>query len=240
MAQKFAIRIFLILAGGFSHHYGLSPPRPPVPKDASTVYRGQHFETMVLIWAFLTRLIAISLAVSHTIVALAMRFPSPNSPAIMAAFCPYPSSTLGALGELSPSFILGAAFMILACMLRAWCFTTLGRLFTYLITVVPDHVLVTSGPYAYVRHPSYTGVVLMLASAAFTHLFSHGNYIRECGIMMTPWKWLVWYWVGCVLFSVVSLRNRGKVEDGLMRKTFGKEWLEYRNNVPYSFIPYVI
>ena len=39
---------------------------------------------------------------------------------------------------------------------------TLGRFFTYDVTIQPGHRVVTSGPYRWVRHPSYTGGLLGL------------------------------------------------------------------------------
>ncbi|KAJ7097292.1 hypothetical protein B0H15DRAFT_764295, partial [Mycena belliarum] len=154
--------------------------------------------------------------------------------------CPHPSSNVHMLKGMSISFTLGVCAMILAALLRGWCFITLGRLFTYRVTVVSNHVLVTDGPYAYVRHPSYTGVFLMLGSAGFTYMFSHGNYVTECGIGLTPWKWIGYYWMIASAYSLVSLRQRGKVEDHLMRATFGQEWVRYREKVPFSFVPYIV
>ena len=43
---------------------------------------------------------------------------------------------------------------------------TLGRFFQYRIEVQPDHHVVTGGPYRYVRHPSYTGVALVVLGIA--------------------------------------------------------------------------
>ena len=50
--------------------------------------------------------------------------------------------------------------------LRAWSIATLGRFFQYRIQVQPDHRVVTTGPYRWVRHPSYSGVLLILAGIA--------------------------------------------------------------------------
>jgi protein-S-isoprenylcysteine O-methyltransferase Ste14 len=47
--------------------------------------------------------------------------------------------------------------------LRAWSILTLGRFFQYRIDIQPGHRVVTDGPYRYVRHPSYTGIALVLA-----------------------------------------------------------------------------
>jgi protein-S-isoprenylcysteine O-methyltransferase Ste14 len=50
--------------------------------------------------------------------------------------------------------------------LRAWSIATLGRFFQYRIEVQPGHRVVASGPYRYVRHPSYSGIALVLAGIA--------------------------------------------------------------------------
>lgn len=47
--------------------------------------------------------------------------------------------------------------------LRQWSIHTLGRQFVGYVTIQPDHQLVRSGPYRWLRHPSYTGLWLELA-----------------------------------------------------------------------------
>jgi protein-S-isoprenylcysteine O-methyltransferase Ste14 len=60
----------------------------------------------------------------------------------------------------------GLVFIALGIALRAWSIATLGRFFQYRIQVQAEHRVVTTGPYRYVRHPSYTGVALILAGIA--------------------------------------------------------------------------
>jgi protein-S-isoprenylcysteine O-methyltransferase Ste14 len=43
--------------------------------------------------------------------------------------------------------------------LRVWAVTTLGRFFTKTLTVSAEQPVIDSGPYAFVRHPSYTGLL---------------------------------------------------------------------------------
>ena len=50
--------------------------------------------------------------------------------------------------------------------LRAWSIATLGRFFQYRIQVQAEHRVVADGPYRYVRHPSYSGLALVLLGIA--------------------------------------------------------------------------
>lgn len=58
---------------------------------------------------------------------------------------------------------LGAALALSGAALRVWSVATLGRYFTYVVQVSPDQKVVDSGPYRLVRHPSYTGALMMAA-----------------------------------------------------------------------------
>ena len=60
----------------------------------------------------------------------------------------------------------GLVLIVAGIGLRAWSIATLGRFFQYQIKVQPGHRVVTSGPYRYVRHPSYTGIALVLIGIA--------------------------------------------------------------------------
>jgi len=50
--------------------------------------------------------------------------------------------------------------------LRWWSQNQLGRLFTFEVGIRKGHKLVQSGPYAILRHPSYTGLAVGLAGVA--------------------------------------------------------------------------
>jgi len=69
-------------------------------------------------------------------------------------------------GGLVWPVVAGLVLMAAGIGLRAWSIVTLGRFFQYQIKVQPGHQLVTRGPYRYVRHPSYTGIAMVLAGIA--------------------------------------------------------------------------
>jgi protein-S-isoprenylcysteine O-methyltransferase Ste14 len=62
-----------------------------------------------------------------------------------------------------PTFWLGIALLISGSLLRRHCFRTLGESFTGDVRASSDQQIVTRGAYSILRHPSYTGGILMNA-----------------------------------------------------------------------------
>ncbi|MFL5952120.1 MAG: methyltransferase family protein [Gaiellaceae bacterium] len=58
-----------------------------------------------------------------------------------------------------PLFVLGLLFMAGGLVVRQWAILVLGRFFTVDVRVQPDQTVVERGPYRWVRHPSYTGLM---------------------------------------------------------------------------------
>ena len=68
---------------------------------------------------------------------------------------------------------LGLALMWAGFALRIWAVRTLGRFFHVEVTVDSDQTVVDTGPYARLRHPSYTGLLVFylgLGIALDSHL----------------------------------------------------------------------
>jgi methyltransferase len=57
-------------------------------------------------------------------------------------------------------FVLGLVLFALGQALRVWCIVTLGRWWNARARIDPALEVVTSGPYRWVRHPNYLGVLL--------------------------------------------------------------------------------
>lgn len=112
-------------------------------------------------------------------------------------------------------------------------------MFTYDVTVTKGHSLVKTGPYSFVRHPGYTAALAVLASETYLMLFAPGNFVDSCGIMDTPTKWVIWWWLASCVLSLVSLVRRSKVEDEMMKKEFSDEWVAYSRQVRYRLMPFV-
>jgi protein-S-isoprenylcysteine O-methyltransferase Ste14 len=56
---------------------------------------------------------------------------------------------------------LGVATFAIGLTLRAWAVHELGRFFKLTVVVQPDHRVVDTGPYRLIRHPSYTGLLMI-------------------------------------------------------------------------------
>ncbi|MGA8442322.1 MAG: isoprenylcysteine carboxylmethyltransferase family protein [Candidatus Sulfotelmatobacter sp.] len=65
-------------------------------------------------------------------------------------------------GERRLAFAIGIALMFSGITLRQYSIVVLGKYFTFDVAVHSGHSLIESGPYRYVRHPSYSGALLTL------------------------------------------------------------------------------
>jgi protein-S-isoprenylcysteine O-methyltransferase Ste14 len=67
-------------------------------------------------------------------------------------------------------FFAGFGLALMACglVLRAWAVVTLGKFFTGTVMIQADHRVVDKGPYHLLRHPSYTGLGMILMGYALT------------------------------------------------------------------------
>ena len=116
------------------------------------------------------------------------------------------------------------------------CYRTLGKFFTYEAAMSDDHVLVTHGPYSVVRHPSYTGVAMIVLGKPL-EFFCPGSYVRECGVAGTWAVWALYAFVATTLYIVYSLFARIPVEDAQFKAKFGKEWEEWSGKTRYRLVP---
>lgn len=58
-------------------------------------------------------------------------------------------------------YVLGLILFVLGLIVRWIAIVHLGRFFTVNLAIAEDHQLITTGPYRFVRHPSYTGTLLI-------------------------------------------------------------------------------
>jgi methyltransferase len=62
--------------------------------------------------------------------------------------------------------VVGVVVFAIAKLLKWWAILTLGQAWTFRVVVVPDMPLITDGPYRFIRHPNYIGVLGELVGVA--------------------------------------------------------------------------
>jgi protein-S-isoprenylcysteine O-methyltransferase Ste14 len=105
--------------------------------------------------------------------------------------------------------VLGLGFSVAA---RAW----LGGNWSGTVTLKQDHELIRRGPYRWVRHPIYTGILLALLGSV---------------IARGEWRGLV----GLALITG-SLLRKIAIEERFLTQQFGDAYTRYRREVP-ALIP---
>ena len=142
--------------------------------------------------------------------------------------------------KLTPTTTFATTLIVLGTAIRYWCYREMGRHFTFHVTLLQNHKLVTTGPYNIVRHPSYTGCVLTCVGNMLWYT-AQGSWLRESMIYQMKLSWLI---IAPVLLShplnLAILLTRIPVEDAIMKKEFGKHWDEWANAVPYRLFPGVL
>ena len=88
-------------------------------------------------------------------------------------------------GSVRPILVLiGVGVFTAAKLLKFWAIATLGERWTYKVLVLPGVPLVASGPYRFVRHPNYVGVVGELIGMA---LITGARVTGPVGILFFSW-----------------------------------------------------
>lgn len=141
--------------------------------------------------------------------------------------------------SLTGSSVVGCLLGIAGGVIRMACHRTLGRFFTWEMGLREDHQLVTNGPYSVVRHPSYTGW-LLLVIGNFLFLSSEGSIFKEAGM----WRSGLGKVVACGVLAhltwvTAGMLLRTQTEDAMLREEFKTEWVVWARKTPYRIIPYV-
>ncbi|KAF8893038.1 hypothetical protein BD779DRAFT_1670036 [Infundibulicybe gibba] len=142
--------------------------------------------------------------------------------------------------RILPISSVGLGLALFGCLLRFYCFRTMGQFFTFDRKIREDHQLITSGPYGIVRHPSYSGFLFQFPGILLWYM-SQGSFLKESGFLDTQLgKGIVVAWVILRLATNALLLRGMPLEDAALRKKFGKQWDAWAQQVPYWIIPGVI
>jgi protein-S-isoprenylcysteine O-methyltransferase Ste14 len=85
------------------------------------------------------------------------------------------------------SFVVGLMLMIAGIAIRQWAVAVLGQFFTVDIRVTPGQNVVERGPYRWVRHPSYSGMIVTFVGMGL----ALGNWAALAVLTLVPTAGLV-------------------------------------------------
>ncbi|KIK56336.1 hypothetical protein GYMLUDRAFT_174366 [Collybiopsis luxurians FD-317 M1] len=227
-----ALRVSLVVIQALANHWACTPPNPTSEK--SRYHKEELYILQIAPLIFKIHMTILWICALFEILFYSSTLvPSTSlSPIASAVICPQTSDPRI---RVTPMFMIGIVAVVLGSYIRLDCFRTLGQLFTFDLTIHPEHKLVTSRFYSYVRHPAYTGSMLLIAGLSFSHLME-GSWLTECGPLRPSSSAVIvcalwWLWTLAVGVS------RAEAEDRQMQKLFADEWDKYASNVPWWFFP---
>jgi protein-S-isoprenylcysteine O-methyltransferase Ste14 len=103
---------------------------------------------------------------------------------------------------------LGLLLMVAGASFRQWALVNLGRFFSRILQIETGHQLIKTGPYRWIRHPAYTGMIVV--------------YV---GMVMALGTWL-----GALLTFIIvtgGLLYRIHVEEQALLSALGAEYNDY-------------
>lgn len=112
-------------------------------------------------------------------------------------------------------FVLAASGLLFS----VWARLHLGSNWSRAVTIKQDHELITSGPYAFVRHPIYTGLLTGLIGSA---------------LALDKWRGIV-----AIALVFLVLWYKLRLEEKWMHSQFGEAYDAYAKQVAVLF-PYLL
>jgi protein-S-isoprenylcysteine O-methyltransferase Ste14 len=113
---------------------------------------------------------------------------------------------------------IGLAFYIIGFITMHLAERYLGKQFSIEVEIQNDHKLFTDGPFRYIRHPRYLGIIIFTIGIALTFNSWSGLFL--------------------VLLIIIVLLWRISDEEELMREEFGQKWTAYTKTTS-RLIPFI-
>lgn len=110
-------------------------------------------------------------------------------------------------------FALGVILGLAGVAFRQYAVATLGRFFTTRVMTQPGQTVVQTGPYRYVRHPSYSGML-----------------VTVFGVLLCSTNWLT---LACFLLAVPGMLYRIQVEEGALGEPYRSYMARTKRLVPF-------
>lgn len=105
------------------------------------------------------------------------------------------------------------------------------------MTIREDHRLVKTGPYRYLLHPSYTGLITIfltyMAGVGYEGLWAY--FIKPRLPIPFPGALVA---LALVWHQAAVFGNRVEEEEAMMQQTFGQEWTDHAAT-RWRFVPLI-
>lgn len=125
----------------------------------------------------------------------------------------------GVVPHTLPVFVVAFLLVVAGVGLACWSRYLLGRNWSSVVQIKQEHELIESGPYRYIRHPIYTGLLLAFVGTALR--------VGDVRGMLA------------VLIVFLSFWRKFRLEERLLEGTFGEAYRRYRDRTA-ALIPGVI
>ncbi|KAG2069705.1 ICMT-domain-containing protein [Suillus decipiens] len=234
------LKIPFLVASAISIHTSLtSPSPPPLPQEKVVPSVSESFMRLVLyirlpefvkITAWAASLVEVANILAMHIGPLQIPEGIYGASAVRLLYTLHPT-------PITPVFLAGSLSVLIGGMLRVYCMSTLGKFWSFPLSIRKEHRIVTNGPYSIVRHPSYTGLLLQYIGVAIMH-GSEGSWTRQFGTLQLPYmnvlRAIVFLLSTTTAFMIV---NRCSVEDKMLQRALGEDWENWAKEVKYRLIP---
>ncbi|OAX30946.1 hypothetical protein K503DRAFT_750934 [Rhizopogon vinicolor AM-OR11-026] len=235
------VKVCLLVCATGAQFYALTPPNATPDSKERLKPTGMELTTTWL--PLLMKSIPCACALAEILVAFATAHESAISKSITSLLVRTHSLPDFDLTVSTPALITGSFLCIIGTAIRSHCYRTLGRLFTFELSIRQGHELVTSGPYSIVRHPSYSAGWCFCLGIWLCHLHPWSWLVSCSGIFPSSdhtIKWLLGcIWVALCGFLYTFLRGRIQREEVMLEQHFGDKWRRYRKKVPYRLVPWL-
>ena len=97
----------------------------------------------------------------------------------------------------------------------------LGRNWSGFVSIKQDHELIQRGPYRFVRHPLYTGLIVALTGTTLSLAPTAEGFLLD-------------------LVLIAAFYVKARQEENVLAGEFGENYAEYKRSVKAALIPFVL